>query len=113
MKLGDKIKVRNALKRNIETYLTSAPAKYWDVVRTEEQEAVFLGFRTLTNGFREWYAEEGYRFHRGNHFKAALVCSNENRNPFYVLLDDSDIEYEYHPAYRRGRFDTRKLGKAA
>lgn len=96
MNFGQEIKVTNILRRH-ETHNST---KYWRAWE-KETKAIFLGFRTLSNGKRDYHHEEGYSFQPEQHFKAALVCEGANKNPYYTLVD---LKVESSAG-----FDTRKL----
>lgn len=62
--------------------------KYWRKTNTEEKKVIFLGPKTLKNGYTDFDYESGYIFHFIKTIKAALVCEGPRKNPFYVLLED-------------------------
>lgn len=96
MEFGQEIKVTNILKR----HQSHNSSKYW-LAKEHSATAIFLGYRTLANGRRDYDYEEGYSFSPDQHFKAALVCEGVNTNPYYTLVNfDSESPVG---------FDTRKL----
>ena len=96
MEFGQEVNVTNILKR----HQSHGSTKYW-LARKHNAKAIFLGFRTLANGRRDYVYEEGYSFSPDQHFKAALVCEGVNTNPYYTLVE-FDIDSSVG-------FDTRKL----
>jgi hypothetical protein len=60
--------------------------KLW--VETEKTvKGIFLGTRTLQNGWRQFEEDEGYIFIRDNTFEAALISPGPRLNPVYVPLN--------------------------
>lgn len=62
------------------------PYKLWKEVPITDREGLFLGFRTLSNGFIFWESEVGYIFESDKSFRVALVIFSERENPIYVPL---------------------------
>lgn len=86
MKFGDVIEVNNRLRRvQCEDFSVE-----WRAKGTKATQAIFLGFRTLSNGVRLW-GEYGYEYTPKKYFQAALVCDHPRRNPYYTLLNTSDL----------------------
>lgn len=74
-------------KRIAETGLgSSASTRYWieKSIVEGETEVIFLGQRTLSNGFKELDSEYGWIYTPKEHFRAWLVCA-EKRKPFYIM----------------------------
>jgi len=83
MNFGETIQINNRLIRLI----SNDHDKYWAAWKSKPKSVIFLGYRTLSNGQRDYDMEEGYTYRPSQHFKAALVCENSHTNPFYVLID--------------------------
>lgn len=60
--------------------------KVWEPWAIKPRAALFLGWRTLINGRREWEPEVGAVFvpDKDGYIKAALVCFSTTENPVYV-----------------------------
>jgi len=67
--------------------LHDAKTKEWKRVKYEVKGCIFLGIRTLSNGFNSWEYDIGYVFEPIESFNAALVCPGPRINPIYVPLD--------------------------
>jgi len=52
------------------------------------RRGIFLGYRTLRNGFLDRDYQEGTTFDTHESFKVALVCLSEHENPIYVPLEN-------------------------
>lgn len=61
--------------------------KVWNIVPYEVSEGIFLGFRTLKNGTREWDSQYGWSFEPKESFRAALVAPSAKLNPVFVPMD--------------------------
>jgi hypothetical protein len=83
MKFGDHIKVSHRLKRR-----KREGRAFWDKIPMLDTEVIFLGNRTLTNGFRRWDSDEGWFYVPNEIIKARLVCQNERTAPFYVIREE-------------------------
>jgi hypothetical protein len=59
--------------------------KYW-AERLCEMEGIFLGTRTLRDGWRDYYPDEGCTFSPTRHYRVALISPGPNENPLYVPL---------------------------
>ncbi len=91
MKTGDKITVQSRLRRcqGSRQYGKNTPYnrryKSWQAVDLLPCEVLFLGYRTLSNGWTDWESECGYIYEHDKYIKAALVIRLDGRsNPFYV-----------------------------
>jgi hypothetical protein len=52
-------------------------------------EGILIGYRTLSNGVREYLGEgDGCAFIPKEYFRAALVVTGPKSKPFFVRLDD-------------------------
>ena len=51
------------------------------------RHALYIGKRTLSDGYVEWWEEEGYAYTPERHFIAALVVFSERERPVLVPLD--------------------------
>lgn len=84
MKLGESIVFNRKLVRI--TYRNGE--KEWDTIDIKERRGIFLGYRTLSNGYREYDSEEvGYVYYPREYIKAALVAFSVRMNPIYVPAD--------------------------
>jgi len=93
--VGDKIKVQSKLARRegYKNYGKSKPGepadrrwyKRWDVIDIPPREVMFLGNRTLSNGWKDYIEDCGFVYEADEYVKAALVIRLDGRtNPFYV-----------------------------
>ncbi|OGC76243.1 hypothetical protein A2619_02195 [candidate division WWE3 bacterium RIFOXYD1_FULL_39_9] len=94
-KLGDKVIVKSTLQRmwqRREAKPGKPLKKYksWEEKPIEERIGLFIGYRTLSNGFIEWEDEVGNIFFPKEYFKAALVVFSEREKP--VLVNYSNLE---------------------
>jgi len=80
---GDKVFVESRLRR----IHGSGGAKSWESLKTDRNECIFIGWRTLFNGETD-SDEYGIYFQQGEKVKAALVVNNSRENPFYVFIED-------------------------
>lgn len=98
LKFGDWVWVEFKLFRRSETKIIPfgrgpnnamimKTIKYWHSAKQPRKKAVFLGFRTLKNGYVD-YDEYGNIFNPLENIKAALVCEGPRKKPFYVLIED-------------------------
>lgn len=91
---GQRVKITHKLKRRIKTIKTKnsygtvfdRDYKYWSPAEFDSA-GIFLGYRTLSNGLRDYDLECGHTFKGDDFFKAALVSPGPNLNPIYVPLD--------------------------
>ena len=63
------------------------PWKIWEKWPYSTGHGLFLGVRTLSNGTREFWEDEGYTFIPKEYFRVALICPSTTKNPVYVPLD--------------------------
>jgi hypothetical protein len=74
-------------RKHHKTLLTQS-WKVWQTIAMDEKPGVFLGWRTLRNGVREWEGDEvGYVFFQRETVAAALVSLSRTLAPVYVPLD--------------------------
>lgn len=59
--------------------------KHW-VLTPQFTRGIYLGKRTLQNGYIEWQDDEGWLFYSSEFIKVALVSPSEHKNPIYVPL---------------------------
>ena len=81
---GSKVKV-TAVYRRAGTTRERKNRKYWRVNPIAPREGLYIGYRTLYNGYVE-YDDYGGTFHPQEHYKAALVVFNEREKPVLVPL---------------------------
>ena len=94
MKLGDALTITQVYKRrdrsrwNDRTHHAQT-LKVWEPWSIKPRQAIFLGWRTLSNGVRHWEDEVGGVFtpDKDGYIKAALVCFSTTENPVYVPVD--------------------------
>lgn len=70
--------------------------KYWkeEKLITGKTEVIYLGKRTLSNGYVEYYSE-GISYLPKEYIKALLVCSTDGKtNPFYILKGGELMELQ-------------------
>jgi hypothetical protein len=92
MKLGDVVTITRVYRRREhsrwnEKARCHETVKAWEPWQVKERRAIFLGWRTLSNGIREWEPEAGAIFTPESYIKAALVCFSTKENPVYVPVD--------------------------
>jgi hypothetical protein len=96
MKLGDEITITQVYHRRERTRWNERSQhhetlKVWEPWTVKPRPAIFLGWRTLVNGVREWYDPEvGNIFipDKDGYIKAALVCFSTRENPVYAPVDN-------------------------
>lgn len=49
---------------------------------------VYIGWRTYANGTIQYEFEDGYSFSATEHFKIALIVTDERQNPVPVMFDE-------------------------
>lgn len=84
LKLGQKILFRKFLvrKRKDGKY-------YWESVGTEHfKPGIWIGYRTVFDGYYEDYGEDGGQFMFGNPEHVNLVVRDPRQNPLYVRDED-------------------------
>jgi len=88
LKLGCPVQVTKKLVRRSKT-VDGKRYKYWNPRELNPiRSGIFLGNRTLMNGFTHYYSDEGYTFDKKEIIKVALVCLSDRENPIYVPLDN-------------------------
>jgi len=91
MKFLQKITVDKKLCRvSITKNVNKATLNYkkWTAIETPSTNVYFLGYRTLRNGYIDYYGDEGgIVFDCDGTVKAALVIKNRTENPFYVPVE--------------------------
>jgi hypothetical protein len=83
MNWGDKVKCNAVLRR---TRSRGGRRQWLGVPLTAPQTAVFLGYRTLSNGLVEFYVDHTV-YRAGEYIRAALVSFGPHENPVYAPLD--------------------------
>jgi hypothetical protein len=93
-KFGDVVSIKEKYKRvwgkMPSTYggkPHDASTKEWRRTPFVHDGCLFLGYRTLSNGWTKY--EVGYVAIES--FKAALVCHSPNKNPVYVPIDAMEV----------------------
>lgn len=90
---GDMVSITHKYERKLEyrknskNGLMNITWKMWVKEPYEKYNCIFLGYRTLANGIREYEYEVGYSLYPKEFIKAALICVNEKLNPIYVPLN--------------------------
>ena len=89
MKYGDVITVKGKYRRvnkRIQQGLDlSKMGKVWEFV-SGEITGIYLGERTLANGWNDYDPEYGYLFNPTEHFKVLLVSPSARLNPVYAPI---------------------------
>lgn len=88
IKFGDRIIVTKTLKRRV----TFQPFEYrdWIEIIIPINEAIFIGWRTLSNG-RVTRDEDGPIFKPQSYIRCALVCFNDKTNPVYAPVHSISV----------------------
>ncbi len=89
MKFGDWITFDVTLKRAQENK-GDGVYKFWQKIEGGVTPGIFLGYRTLANGYRNYYSEGGFSFTPKAYLRAALVAFSERHNPVLVPLEHID-----------------------
>jgi hypothetical protein len=96
MNLGDTLIITQVYKRRERSVPVDGKGHVYHVTRKEwiiwpikPRGAIFLGWRTLSNGVREWEDEVGAIFipDKDGYLKAAMVCFSTRENPVYVPVE--------------------------
>lgn len=95
IKFGDKVTFERKMFRAHQNDPTrrSKPTWLWRPVEFGNSggTGVFLGYRSLQQGYRDYGSDEGHYFvETGMRVKVALVCTGPSSNPIYV--DTTDLE---------------------
>ena len=61
--------------------------KIWGKKSYSVSSGIFLGYRTLKDGTRNFKYDAGWIFTPKKYFKAALICPTDKINPVFVPLD--------------------------
>ena len=87
MKFGQFVTV-NAIYKRRGAATSGASRKVWEAKPITPCDALYVGWRTLSNGRVTWEdSEVGYVFWPEEHFKAALVIFSEREKPVFVPID--------------------------
>lgn len=95
MEFGEYIQVTERYKRRERERKQEIPRlegeyyctwKVWEKVPYAGGKCLFLGFRTLSNGIRDFDSDYGHTFIPKEYFKVALVCPGPKYNPVYVPI---------------------------
>ena len=89
MKFGDWITFDAMLKR-VKKKREGEVYKSWEQEESGVTPGIFLGYRTLANGYRGYDSEDGVYFIPKEYFRAALVAFSSRHNPVLVPLDRID-----------------------
>lgn len=91
LKLGQAVVVSQRYVRREENEFVpqgrTRRKKVWKAENRRSESCVFLGYRTLKNGWTDWDSDCGWCFRSTETIKVALVCPPGNKNPFYTPLD--------------------------
>lgn len=91
---GDPVRFTETLRRtaewrNRESGYGTRTWKVWQRQSGKERHGLFLGWRTVRDGIREWGDEFGPVFiPKGEPSRVALVSYSATRNPVYVPYDN-------------------------
>lgn len=61
--------------------------KFWKYIHMQPTNGIFLGWRTLSNGYVVRYYDEGPDYDPKEYIKVALVAYSPKRKPIYVPLE--------------------------
>lgn len=87
LKMGCPVIVTKKLIRSSKT-VDRKRYKYWKHFEfIKSRSGIFLGNRTLSNGFVEYDSDDGYSFDGKEYIKVALICLSERECPIYVPID--------------------------
>lgn len=86
MKHGQPVKCSSVLKR-MERWESPRMYKTWEKAAPVSDSGLFLGYRTLSNGFTEFLFDEGPAWTGQGYIRVALVSFGLKTNPVYVALD--------------------------
>jgi hypothetical protein len=91
LKLGQTVAVSQRYFRREENEFVpqgrTRRKKVWKAEKRKLESCVFLGYRTLKNGWTDWDSDCGWCFRSIETIKVALVCPPGNKNPFYAPLE--------------------------
>ncbi len=92
LKLGCPVSVTRKLIRRSKT-VDRKRYKYWKHFEfIKSRSGIFLGNRTLSNGFVDYDSDDGYTFDGKEYIKVALICLSERECPIYVPIDNIFID---------------------
>jgi len=97
VKYGEKVTVKGIYKRENSDLIVhgrSRSGKKW-VLEEGEVEGIFLGIRTLSDGYMD-YSEEYAEYCGTEHFRVALISISAKRNPVYAPIP-SGVVLRVHP----------------
>ena len=83
---GEKVKITKRFKR---VHTKGRRKEYLE--RDCVTNGVFLGLRTITNGYTDCSYDEGCYWLAEKHIRAALVATSPRQNPIYVPLDAIEV----------------------
>jgi len=86
---GARITANEVLERHWENRMRGNHSCGWKLLKRTPKtiKGIYLGTRSLHNGWSEFIEDEGQIFIGVEHFTAALVSPGPNLNPVYVPLD--------------------------
>lgn len=88
---GARVRVSAVLERRTER-VSGRTFKVWRRVERTPFEALYLGHRSLRDGFRDFEDEVGAVFYpKGPTVPAALVSSGPSRKPFFAPVDAIEV----------------------
>jgi len=87
MRLGEHVTCAAVLERRTIYRGSRGDEKRWEPRAIELRDGIFIGWRTLSNGMREWRNDEGYCYTPAEYIGAALVVFSLHENPAYVPID--------------------------
>jgi len=92
LKLGCPVSVTRKLIRRSKT-VDRRHHRHWKIVELNTPSSgIFLGYRTIFNGYISYDMEDGNSFVQTEKIKVALVCLSERENPIYVPLDNAFVD---------------------
>jgi len=86
MKYGDRVDIVRKLVRHQKYLGPNARDKFWKEAEYFAKNCIFLGYRTVADGFRGYDPEEGYNFFPKKHFRVALISPGERLSPIYCPI---------------------------
>jgi len=93
MMIGQKVIVTGKLTRYTTYKGPHERWKEWKDKSITETKALFLGWRTISNGRTDWDSDSGYNYCPKEYQKAALViCLDGKTNPFYAPAAEIRLE---------------------
>lgn len=92
MEFGQKITINHKLKRIVKYNGAQNDDKIWVKEAIEETEAIVIGIRTLSEGYRAYEEDMGFLYYPQKYIKALLVATDIRRNPFYVTFENEGYD---------------------